>query len=84
MTSLGGTSLAVQRYIASLTAAMQRHVGPHLAMQRAYASLQAALDGQAQLWAYVDDFRYLALLCGGCVLVVMLLKRTKGSGEPAG
>jgi len=84
VTSLSGTSLAVQRYIASLTTAMQRHVGPHLAMQRAYASLQTTLDGQAQLWAYVDDYRYLALLCGGCVLVVMFLKRTKGSAEPAG
>jgi len=84
VTSLGGTNLAVQRYIASLTAAMKSHVGPRFAMQRAYASLQTTLDSQAQLWAYVDDFRYLALLCGGCVLVVMFLKRTKGSAEPAG
>jgi len=82
--SLGGTSLAVQRYIASLTAGMQRHGGPHVAMLRAYALLQSTLDGQAELWGYVDDFRYMALLCGGCVLVVMLLKRTKGSAEPAG
>jgi DHA2 family multidrug resistance protein len=82
--SLGGTSLAVQRYIASLTAGMQRHAGPHVAMQRAYSLLQSTLDGQAQLWGYVDDFRYMALLCGGCVLVVMLLKRTKGTAEPAG
>jgi DHA2 family multidrug resistance protein len=82
--SLGGTSLAVQRYIASLTAAMQRHTGPHVAAQRAYGSLQSTLDGQAQLWGYVDDFRYMAVLCGGCVLVVMLLKRTKASAEPVG
>ena len=82
--SLGGTSPAVQRYIGSATAIMQRHVGPHLAMQRAYSGLQTILDGQAQLWAYMDDFRYMALLCGGCVLVVLLLKRTKGSAEPAG
>jgi hypothetical protein len=53
-------------------------------MQRAFLSLQITLDGQAQLLAYMDDFRYMALLCGGCVLVVMLLKRTKGSAEPAG
>jgi len=45
--SLGGTSLAVQRYIGSLTATMQRHVGPHLAMQRAYSELQNSLDRQA-------------------------------------
>ena len=82
--SLGGTSRAVQRTIASLTSAMQSHVGPHLAMRRAYAELQATLDGQAQLWAYVDDFRYLALVSGGCVLAVMLLKKTKASAEPVG
>jgi DHA2 family multidrug resistance protein len=84
VTSLGGTNLAVQQYIGSLTAAMQRHVGPQLAMKRAYASLQTTLDGQAQLWAYVDDFRYLALVCSACVLVVVFLKRTKGSAEPVG
>ena len=81
---LGGTSLAVQRSIAGVTAAMQRHVGPRLAMQRAFLSLQITLDGQAQLLAYMDDFRYMALLCGGCVLVVLLLKRTKASAEPEG
>jgi len=53
-------------------------------VRRAYGALQSTLDGQAQLWAYVDDFRYMSLLCGGCVLVVMLLKRTKGSSEPSG
>jgi DHA2 family multidrug resistance protein len=82
--SLGGTSLAVQRYIASLTAGMQRHAGPQVARQRAYSALQSTLDGQSMLWGYVDDFRYMALLCGGCVLVVMLLKRTRGSAEPVG
>jgi DHA2 family multidrug resistance protein len=81
---LGGTSLAVQRTIAGVTSAMQRHVGPRLAMQRAYLGLQITLDGQAQLLAYMDDFRYMALLCGGCVLVVLLLKRTKASAEPEG
>jgi DHA2 family multidrug resistance protein len=74
----------VQRYIASLTAAMQRHAGPHVAMQRAYSLLQSTLDGQAQLWGYVDDFRYMALLCGACVLVVFLLRRIAVKGEPAG
>ena len=68
----------------SVKAAMRRHAGPHVAMQRAYSLLQSTLDGQAQLWGYVDDFRYMALLCGGCVLVVMLLKKTRGSAEPAG
>jgi DHA2 family multidrug resistance protein len=82
--SLGGARPVVQHSINSLTAVMQRHVGPRLAMQRAYGELQGILDNQAQLWAYIDDFRYMALLCAGCVLAVMLLKRTKGSVEAAG
>ncbi len=82
--SLGGTSLAVQRTIGSVTGAMQRHVGPRLAMERAYSTLQTTLNGQAQLWAYIDDFQYMAMLCGGCVLVVFLLKKTKASAEAAG
>jgi len=82
--SLGGTRPVVQHSISSLTALMERHVGPRLAMHRAYSELQGVLDGQAQLWAYVDDFRYMSLLCAGCVLAVMLLKRTKGSVEAAG
>jgi hypothetical protein len=54
------------------------------AAKRAYSLLQSTPDGPAQLWSYVDDFRFMAFLCGGCVLVVMLLKRTKASAEPAG
>jgi len=82
--SLTATSFAVRSYIASQTALMQRHVGPLAASRRAYSSLQSLLDSDATLWGYIDDFRYLAVLCAICVVAVMLLKRTEGSGEPAG
>jgi MFS transporter, DHA2 family, multidrug resistance protein len=45
------------------------------ALQRAYGLMNVALTGQARLWSYVDDFRYMALLCFGCVPIVFLLKK---------
>jgi DHA2 family multidrug resistance protein len=74
----------VRSYIASQTALMQRHVGPLFATRRAYAELQNILNNEATLWGYIDDFRYLAILCAGCAITVMLLKRAEGSTEPAG
>jgi hypothetical protein len=42
---------------------MRTHAGPKQALLRADALIQKGLDSQAQLWAYVDDFRYQAPLC---------------------
>jgi MFS transporter, DHA2 family, multidrug resistance protein len=51
-----------------------------LAVHRAYGLLSRTLDGQAILWSYVDDFRYMALLCFACVPLVFVLKKTVGKG----
>jgi MFS transporter, DHA2 family, multidrug resistance protein len=40
------------------------------------------LTAQSLLWSYVDDFRYLALLCFACIPIVFLLKKTVGRGAP--
>jgi len=53
---------------------------PTLAMERAIALVNGALGGQALLWSYVDDFRYMALLCFACVPIVLLVKKTVGKG----
>ncbi len=52
------------------------------ALQQAYALINLTLTGQARLWAYVDDFRYMALVCFGCVPIVFLLKKAVGKGGP--
>jgi DHA2 family multidrug resistance protein len=49
-----------------------------LALHRAYGLLNASLNSQARLWAYVDDFRYMALICVGCIPIVFLLKKAIG------
>ncbi|HEY1684957.1 MAG TPA: DHA2 family efflux MFS transporter permease subunit [Tepidisphaeraceae bacterium] len=50
------------------------------AFQHASGLLYMSLLRQADLWAYVDNFRLLALLCVCCLPFVMLFKRTKGRG----
>lgn len=48
------------------------------ATQRAYALLAVNLNSQSRLWAYVDDFRYMALVCFCCVPIVFALKKSVG------
>src|SRR5271157_4410897 len=48
------------------------------ALHKAYALVGGELSAQARLWSYVDDFRYLALLCFGCIPIVFMLKKTVG------
>jgi DHA2 family multidrug resistance protein len=45
------------------------------ALRQSYGLINLALDAQARLWSYVDDFRYLALMCFGCVPIVFALKK---------
>ena len=53
------------------------------ALQRAYGLIGISLTGQARLWSYVDDFRYMALMCFACVPIVFALKKAVRKG-PAG
>ena len=49
------------------------------AQQQAYGLLYGTMQQQANLFAYVDTFRLLALLCLFCVPVVFLLRKAKPS-----
>jgi DHA2 family multidrug resistance protein len=42
------------------------------------------LGRQAALWAFVDVFRWLCLLCVVCLIVVWLFKKVKPGKPPAG
>ncbi len=54
------------------------------AVQQSYALVGGTLDAQARLWSYVDDFRYMALVCFGCVPIVFVLKKTVGKKGAVG
>ncbi len=68
-------------------AGMQQYLGAQgassaTALQRAYGLLNQELNGQSRLWSYVDDFRYMALMCFACVPIVFALKKSVGRGRP--
>jgi DHA2 family multidrug resistance protein len=61
------------------------HVGPHLAQLKQYASVANYLDMQATVYSYVDDLRYIALLCLICAPVVFAVRSVKAKkGAAAG
>lgn len=45
------------------------------AATRALGIVNGMVNQQALLWSYVDDFRYLALVCFGCVPLVFMLRK---------
>ncbi|MGA9509500.1 MAG: DHA2 family efflux MFS transporter permease subunit [Candidatus Sulfotelmatobacter sp.] len=56
------------------------------ALRQAYGLLNLDLNQQARLWSYVDDFRYMAIACFGCVPIVFALKKAvarKGAAPAA-
>jgi MFS transporter, DHA2 family, multidrug resistance protein len=77
---LSGASWVLQHQLQLLSQQMRLHAGPVRALLRAFSLTDRALNNQAQLWAYVDDFRYLALMCAICVPLAFFLKRAAKSG----
>ena len=61
---------------------MGQGAGPALAMQRAYAVMNQTIDAQARLWGYVDNFRYMAVLCFICIPLAFALRKTVGRTGP--
>jgi DHA2 family multidrug resistance protein len=51
------------------------HVGLAAPLQRAYAVIYHLLQQQASLWAYVDDFRLLAILTLCCLPFLLLFRK---------
>ena len=77
--SLSPTNLLTQNRLAALQAVVAKTnaAGSDIAHRSAYALLDHTLSSQARLWSYVDDFRYMALVCFACVPLVVLFKRAK-------
>jgi DHA2 family multidrug resistance protein len=54
------------------------------ALPSSQATLYRELGQQALLWAFVDVFRWIALLCFGCIGLVWLFRKAKHTRAPAG
>jgi MFS transporter, DHA2 family, multidrug resistance protein len=80
--SITSGSSQVQQQLQSYSGALQTGSLPSGAAlgtvgDQAYGVLNSTVNIQARLWSYVDDFRYLALMCFLCVPLVFLLKKAK-------
>ena len=71
-----------QQYLQSTAGMLGQYSDPASAQQQAYGLLYGTLQQQANLFAYVDTFRWLALLCLVCVPLVLLFRKTKARGGP--
>lgn len=77
--SFTSTSIPFEQQLQSLQKYLYTQgYGPVEAMRKAYALLSGQLQQQALLWSYVDDFRYLAIVCFACIPIVFMLKKTVG------
>jgi DHA2 family multidrug resistance protein len=72
-----GSSIALRQQWDHLAKLMMTHAGPVKAALRSFALIQKSFDNQAQLFAYVDVFRYLALACALRVPIAFVLKRAQ-------
>jgi DHA2 family multidrug resistance protein len=70
-----------QGRLSELAAGLSRYFGESLAHMQAYGLLHGMLLQQANLMAYVDIFRWMALIMALCLPGIWLLKKvaTKGS-----
>jgi len=82
--NLAPANPAFQQAFDSARGLMRQTVGPVVADLRAYGLLQGTLEQQAAAFSYVDVFRFLALACFVCSLIVLLMKRVRPKkGGPA-
>lgn len=69
-----------QQQYRALVAYLSQHTDAATAARQAYSVLNRSLEQQSALWAYVDDFRYIALLCFACAPIAFALKKVRGRG----
>ena len=75
--SLTAGTPELQRRLQAITQAMATHTDSVTAINRARKLIELTLAQQAALWSYVDDFRYLALLCFGCIPIAFALQKVR-------
>jgi len=76
--SLSPQNPLAQHAIDGFQGLMSQHTDPVDALHRAYKLVEGAIDTQASLWSYIDDFRYLALACFATVPIAFALKKVAG------
>jgi len=74
--SIVPSSIPLQNQLHALQQYLQSQgYGPLDSINKAYGIISRQVEAQALLWSYVDDFRYMALLCFACIPIVFLLRK---------
>jgi DHA2 family multidrug resistance protein len=74
-----------EQRLSALTGYLTQHTAASNAQGAAAATLYQQLGRQALLWAYVDVFRWMSLICFACVVLVWFFKKARpGARPPAG
>src|SRR5262249_44359930 len=74
---------AYQQALQALTARLSAQLGEVAAAKQAVAVMYSALIRQATLLSFVDNFRFLGVMCLLCIPTVLLLKKAKSHGPIA-
>jgi DHA2 family multidrug resistance protein len=77
------SQLWLQQQMMGLNAFMGRFGNPANAVPRSQSTLYHGLGQQALLWAFVDIFRWTAILCFLCMALVWLFAKVKHGASPA-
>ena len=81
---LSGGNWIYQKTLQLRTKQLAPHSGPRVTSLRALELTSQDLGKQAQLWAYVDVFRYLMLALAICVPICFFMKRPKPGAAKGG
>jgi DHA2 family multidrug resistance protein len=84
LNSVPQTGQQFQNHLAGAQQALTNSFGPSNSLAPAQDLLYQQLGRQATLWAFVDVFRWLSIICFLCVGVSWLFKKVKAGKAPAG
>ncbi len=79
--NLSSTSLRFQQQLGQTQQMLAPTYGAANSVLRSYGMIQNTLTRQAQLWSYLDDFRYMALAALACAPLVWMMRKVKAK-EP--
>ena len=75
--NLAPYSHTFQDQLRALTTYLSQHADPATAARQATGILNRMLEGQSALWSYIDDFRYMALLCFLCAPIAFAMVKVR-------
>jgi DHA2 family multidrug resistance protein len=81
---LSPTNPVLQQRLNSFTTLFSQFSDPVTAQQQAIGQVGRTLGQQALLWSYIDDLRYMAMVCFCCIPLVWALKRIRARAEVMG